>query len=124
MFDGLAPGAMTTVTGIVTLLTTAHLLSQLLPEYKETYISYVVLVSAQLDAAAMFDGLAPGAMTTVTGIVTLLTTAHLLSQLLPEYKETYRLGKLDLLVENRPLNIVDCFQKLVVFACPLSKQIP
>ncbi|XP_046662267.1 nicastrin isoform X2 [Homalodisca vitripennis] len=49
----------------------------------------VVLVSAQLDAAAMFDGLAPGAMTTVTGIVTLLTTAHLLSQLLPEYKETY-----------------------------------
>uniref|UniRef100_A0A1B6M4G2 Nicastrin n=1 Tax=Graphocephala atropunctata TaxID=36148 RepID=A0A1B6M4G2_9HEMI len=49
----------------------------------------VVLVSARLDAGTMFDGLAPGAVTTVTGIVTLLTTAHLLAQLLPEHKETY-----------------------------------
>lgn len=48
-----------------------------------------VLVTARMDVAGMFDQLAPGAMTTVSGLVTLLTTAHLLSQLLPQRKDSY-----------------------------------
>ncbi|XP_066599037.1 nicastrin [Prorops nasuta] len=41
----------------------------------------VILVTARLDASSLFDGLAPGAGSTVTGIVTLLATAHYLNSL-------------------------------------------
>lgn len=50
----------------------------------------IILVMARMDSAAMFDGLAPSAMTSVGGIVTLLTTAHLLSRMLPVYKSEYK----------------------------------
>lgn len=43
----------------------------------------------RMDSPAMFLGLAPSAMASVGGIVTLLTTAHLLSKMLPVYKTEY-----------------------------------
>lgn len=42
-----------------------------------------VMVTARLDVASLFDGIAPGAMASVTGIVTLLTTAYLFKNMLP-----------------------------------------
>lgn len=66
-----------------------NLLSLQFPRQLYPADSKVVLVTARLDAAGMFDGLAPGALSTISGVVTLLTTAHLLIKTLPQYKETY-----------------------------------
>lgn len=41
----------------------------------------VVVVAARLDGTSMFDGLVPGAMSPVSGIVTLLMTAKILSSI-------------------------------------------
>lgn len=38
-----------------------------------------MVVAARLDGTSMFDGLVPGAMSPVTGIVTLLMTAKILA---------------------------------------------
>jgi nicastrin len=38
----------------------------------------VIVIAARLDTASLFDGLAPGAMSSVTGVVTLLTLANIL----------------------------------------------
>lgn len=43
----------------------------------------VAIVAARLDATSMFQDLAPGALSTATSIVTLMTTAKLLSEMLP-----------------------------------------
>ena len=43
----------------------------------------VVLVTARLDANSLFDKLVPGAASTITGLVTLLTTASYLKNLNP-----------------------------------------
>ncbi|XP_054278426.1 nicastrin-like isoform X1 [Macrosteles quadrilineatus] len=68
-----------------------NIFTSLFPQqlYSSVANGSVVLVTARLDAAAMFDGVAPGAVTTVTGLVTLLTTAHLLTRLLPTHKDSY-----------------------------------
>lgn len=39
----------------------------------------VVVVAARLDGTSMFDGLVPGAMSPISGIVTLLMTAKILA---------------------------------------------
>jgi Nicastrin. len=39
----------------------------------------VVVVAARLDGTSMFDGMVPGAMSPVSGIVTLLMTAKILA---------------------------------------------
>ena len=49
----------------------------------------IILVMTRMDSPAMFVGLAPSAMASVGGIVTLLTTAHLLSKMLPVYEPEY-----------------------------------
>lgn len=49
-----------------------------------------IVVAAKLDSTTMFDKTA-GAITPITGLVTLLATAKLLKQLLPEYKNDYGL---------------------------------
>ena len=41
----------------------------------------VILVTARLDATAMFNGLVPGAGSTITGLVTFLATAYYLNAL-------------------------------------------
>lgn len=41
----------------------------------------VVVVAARLDGTSMFDGLVPGAMSPVSGIVTLLMTAKILASI-------------------------------------------
>lgn len=67
-----------------------NLVSQLFP--RTPYINAngsTVMVTARMDVAGMFDQVAPGAMATVTGLVTLLTTAHLLSRLMPQRKDSY-----------------------------------
>lgn len=43
----------------------------------------VAIVAARLDAASMFQDLTPGALSTATSIVTLMTTANLISEMLP-----------------------------------------
>ncbi|XP_008485069.2 nicastrin-like [Diaphorina citri] len=40
----------------------------------------LILVTARLDSKSMFDGIVPGALSTVTSIVTLLSAARILSQ--------------------------------------------
>lgn len=47
----------------------------------------VIVIAARLDAASLFDGIAPGAITSVTGIVTLLTTAHILSSVMKTFEK-------------------------------------
>jgi len=42
----------------------------------------VAIVAARLDATSMFQDLAPGALSTATSIVTLMTTANLISEML------------------------------------------
>ena len=46
----------------------------------------VIVIAARLDTASLFDGLAPGAMSSVTGVVTLLTLAHILNNTIPQNK--------------------------------------
>lgn len=41
----------------------------------------VIVVAARLDGTSMFDGLVPGAMSPVSGIVTLLMTAKILASI-------------------------------------------
>lgn len=48
----------------------------------------VVIVAARLDTASMFDGLAPGAMTSVTSFITILTTAHIYSSIQSKIKKS------------------------------------
>lgn len=43
----------------------------------------LIVVTTHLDVATMFDSLAPAAMSTVTGLVTVMATNHLLSKILP-----------------------------------------
>lgn len=43
----------------------------------------VAIVAARLDATSMFQDLSPGALSTATSIVTLMTTANLISEMLP-----------------------------------------
>lgn len=42
----------------------------------------IAIVAARLDATSMFQDLIPGALSTATSIVTLMTTANLISQML------------------------------------------
>jgi len=42
----------------------------------------VAIVAARLDATSMFHDLTPGALSTATSIVTLMTTANLISEML------------------------------------------
>lgn len=42
----------------------------------------VAIVAARLDATSMFQDLSPGALSTATSIVTLMTTANLISEIL------------------------------------------
>lgn len=48
--------------------------------------SSMIVVAARLDAASMFDGIAPGADSTVTGLVALLAIAEVLSKFKDSYK--------------------------------------
>uniref|UniRef100_A0A1B6EBK1 Nicastrin n=1 Tax=Clastoptera arizonana TaxID=38151 RepID=A0A1B6EBK1_9HEMI len=48
----------------------------------------MILVVTRLDSTSLFDGLAPGAMTTVSGIVTLLATSKVLKELISASKPT------------------------------------
>lgn len=42
----------------------------------------IAIVAARLDATSMFQDLVPGALSTATSIVTLMTTANLISEML------------------------------------------
>jgi hypothetical protein len=56
--------------------------STLYPRFRaEETNKTVVVVAARLDGTSMFDGLVPGAMSPVSGIVTLLMTAKILSSI-------------------------------------------
>ncbi|KAL4709189.1 hypothetical protein ACJJTC_008117 [Scirpophaga incertulas] len=57
----------------------------LFPRAKETKSTKkpVILVTARMDAASLFDGLSPGASSAVVGLVTLITAAVTLSQMIP-----------------------------------------
>ncbi|KAL1110593.1 hypothetical protein AAG570_008121 [Ranatra chinensis] len=46
-----------------------------------------IVLAARLDAASLFESKAPGAMTAISGLVTLLTTAHILYNML--YQKVY-----------------------------------
>lgn len=46
----------------------------------------VAIVAARLDAISMFQDLTPGALSTATSIVTLMTTANLISEII-SYQE-------------------------------------
>ncbi|KAM3966462.1 nicastrin [Aphomia sociella] len=57
----------------------------LFPRGKETEQNKkpVILVTARIDAASLFDGVSPGAASSVIGMVTLITAATALSQMIP-----------------------------------------
>lgn len=56
--------------------------STLYPRLKAEKMNHtVVVVAARLDGTSMFDGLVPGAMSPVSGIVTLLMTAKILASI-------------------------------------------
>ncbi|XP_014291890.1 nicastrin [Halyomorpha halys] len=56
--------------------------------WNETTSRDVVIISTRLDTASMFDGLAPGGMTSVTSFVTTLTAAHVFSTLQSKIKDS------------------------------------
>lgn len=49
----------------------------------ETLNKSIAIVAARLDATSMFQDLSPGALSTATSIVTLMTTANLISEMIP-----------------------------------------
>lgn len=53
----------------------------------------VAIIAARLDATSMFQDLAPGALSTATSIVTLMTTANLISEML-SYNDAKNYSKL------------------------------
>ncbi|XP_075216040.1 nicastrin [Lycorma delicatula] len=57
-----------------------NIVSSLFPLQKVTTGS-LIIITTHLDVATMFDNLAPAAMSTITGIVTLMATHHLLSKM-------------------------------------------
>lgn len=63
-------------------LSGSNIWSTLYPRFKaEERNRTVVVVAARLDGTSMFDGLVPGAMSPVSGIVTLLMTAKILASI-------------------------------------------
>ncbi|XP_014607330.1 PREDICTED: nicastrin isoform X1 [Polistes canadensis] len=48
----------------------------------------VIMVTSRIDASSMFDGISPGALSTITGIVSLLATATYLNSLKPYINNT------------------------------------
>lgn len=46
----------------------------------------VIMIITRLDASSLFDGISPGAESTITGLVTLLATAHQLNSMNPTVK--------------------------------------
>jgi nicastrin len=63
--------------------------STLYPRFKpEKTNKTVVVVAARLDGTSMFDGLVPGAMSPVSGIVTLLMTAKILASIAQNLSDT------------------------------------
>ncbi|CAG9783039.1 unnamed protein product [Diatraea saccharalis] len=57
----------------------------LLPLSKDTK-KQVVMVTARIDSASLFDGMSPGAASSAVGMVTLITAAATLSQMIPAGK--------------------------------------
>lgn len=53
----------------------------------------VAIVAARLNATSMFQDLSPGALSTATSIVTLMTTANLISEMIP-YNDAKNYSKL------------------------------
>lgn len=49
----------------------------------ENYTESVVMVVARLDSVSLFDGIAPGAESAITGLVTLIATAYYLNEMKP-----------------------------------------
>ncbi|XP_012263929.2 nicastrin isoform X2 [Athalia rosae] len=54
----------------------------------EDHMESVILVTARLDSLSMFDGLAPGAQSVITGLITLITTANYLNLMKPSVGKT------------------------------------
>lgn len=70
-------------------LSDKNVLTTLFPTNKSEEIANrsVVVVAARLDAFSLFDRLAPGAHSAVTGLVTFLTVAHTMAQIRDEVLE-------------------------------------
>lgn len=69
-----------------------------LKEFKPNTLNQsVAIVAARLDATSMFQDLSPGALSTATSIVTLMTTANLISEILP-YNDAINYSKLFYLI--------------------------
>jgi nicastrin len=63
--------------------------STLYPRFKaEKKNKTVAVVAARLDGTSMFDGLVPGAMSPVSGIVTVLMTAKILASFAQNLSDT------------------------------------
>ncbi|CAH0405938.1 unnamed protein product [Chilo suppressalis] len=60
----------------------------LFPQSKETK-KRVVMVTARIDSASLFDGISPGAASSAVGMVTLITAASILAQMIPVETNTY-----------------------------------
>ncbi|KAJ0181165.1 hypothetical protein K1T71_003250 [Dendrolimus kikuchii] len=53
------------------------------PKEKETANKSIILVTARIDSASLFDGLSPGTASSVVGTVTFLTAAATLAKMIP-----------------------------------------
>ncbi|CAH0600525.1 unnamed protein product [Chrysodeixis includens] len=79
-----ASSALLTPTKVCDPLGDNNVYYSLFPRTEETKSSKsVTLVTARIDTASLFDGVSPGAASSVVGMVTLLTAATTLSQLIP-----------------------------------------
>nr|XP_021182920.2 nicastrin [Helicoverpa armigera] len=78
-----ATSALLTPTKVCDPLGDHNIYASLFPRTKDSKKSKVTLVTARIDSASMFDGVSPGAASSVVGMVTLLTAATALSKMIP-----------------------------------------
>lgn len=78
-----ASSALLTPTKVCDPLGDYNVYYSLFPRTKDTKNKKVTLVTARIDTASLFDGVSPGAASSVVGMVTLLTAATTLSQMIP-----------------------------------------
>lgn len=85
-----ASSALLTPTKVCDPLGDQNIYYSLFPRIEEYRIdANVTMVTARIDSASMFDGVSPGAASSVVGMVTLLTAATTLSKLVPNDSSLY-----------------------------------
>lgn len=81
-----ATSTIVTTTKVCDPLGDQNVYYSLFPRTKESKKQSITLVTARIDSASLFDGVSPGAASSVVGLVTLISAAAALAQLIPVSK--------------------------------------